>query len=276
MSLNHVFFYDSKQIRVDLQQTKELLRQAVNRAPFTPVKSFAELTVNSSQDGETSSIAIQQGPDPRPQDYDALSSSSADVAPYPQSAITSTISSTLDTVAFSKDVEDGMHRISIMQDDDDDENDTQLMIKSNSKSKATIKKTKSKTNAASKKSLIGAYELEKALIQAQNDVVPLHTILDKLSAKDCSKIFASAIEPDVLYLLLNGLLVITESQPTKENTDKVWQWLDAVRQLPGFRLLYSLMHQEQKNKLTQGMLSLPAWEEGGQERIEQIRTAFSA
>lgn len=224
--------------------------------------------------------AVQQGPDLRPLDYQqtaphSSSSSAANIVFNPESQAVSLVPQNQSTVPLNG-AADGMHRISIMQDDDDENENTTQPISKSIKPKVTIKKTKANSSLTGKKPLIGAYELEKALIQAQSDIASLHTVLDKLSAKDCSKIFASVIEPDVLYLLLNGLLLIADSQPTKENADKAWQWLDAVRQLSGFRLLYSLMPQEQKYKLSQGIASLPPWADGESVKRELVCSAFSS
>jgi hypothetical protein len=142
--------------------------------------------------------------------------------------------------------------------------------------KAATSPKKSPTKA-SRGSVMGAYELEKALVQAQGDTSALRTLLASLSpSKDASRIFQTVMEPEAMVLLLDSLWAVLsatalapEAAPLPGDTDAedpaiigglthdtFWQWCWALQACSSFSLLFSLVPREAKASLQQRLQQL--------------------
>lgn len=271
----------SKQVKVDIQQTKEQLRSAVNRAPliganFLDVESLLVSSDDPQPASETSAIIeVAQGPDPLPNG---------------------------ETMRYEEpEVQDGFQRIHIL-DDEDEENDLDPKVESvterlnapPNRSRVEIEKsynniselegdlspskvsigedrvvprptktvaTKSKakegkkdntnSSSASTNGVVGAYELEKTLLQLQKDDKLLTKFITGLKRKSlCATLSKSQqLEPSVVYLLLKAVSEVYGR--IKANWGKVVDWYESVSQLSSFRLLFQLMVTEERSELQQ-------------------------
>lgn len=131
---------------------------------------------------------------------------------------------------------------------------------SSSLSSSSQRFSSSSSSSSSGGGVLGAYELEKALVQAQGHVPALHRLLASLQpAHDASRIFQSVVEPEAMVLLLESLWHVIVSPPLEGDaltTDHFWQWCYALQALPSFPLLYSLVSREGAQSLQEHLRSL--------------------
>jgi hypothetical protein len=132
---------------------------------------------------------------------------------------------------------------------------------SSSSSLSSSQRFSSSSSFSSGGGVLGAYELEKALVQAQGHVSALHRLLASLQpAHDASRIFQSVVEPEAMVLLLESLWHVIVSPPPEGDapltTDHFWQWCYALQALPSFPLLYSLVSREGAQSLQEHLRSL--------------------
>lgn len=119
---------------------------------------------------------------------------------------------------------------------------------------------------ASRGGAMGAYELEKALVQAQGDTSALRALLASLSpSKDASRIFQTVMEPEAMVLLLDSLWTVLSPEAAEDAAtasglthETFWQWCWALQACSSFSLLFSLVPREAKASL--------------QRRLQQLQT----
>lgn len=130
--------------------------------------------------------------------------------------------------------------------------------KTSAKASGTSKKASSSPKKTASSNSLGAYELEKALVQAQGDIAALHAILVTLQpSKDASRIFQTVVEPEAMVLLLDAVwLVIQSLDPVLLPPDSFWQWCYALQACSSFSLLYSLVSRNDKTTLQERLRSL--------------------
>lgn len=141
---------------------------------------------------------------------------------------------------------------------------------------------------------MGAYELEKALVQAQGDQSALRTLLTSLSpSKDASRIFQTVMEPEAMVLLLDSLwTLLSASSPSPDvalvageddaagggglTFDTFWRWCWALQGCASFALLFSLVPREAKATLQQRLQQAQAhhpWT-GHSKKMQTVLTQF--
>lgn len=233
----------SKQARIDLLQSKEAMRNAISRAPFSLAPKLEDFLSNHGINLIDSLFVapseVTQGPD--------LLLDPIEIKEAINNSLTELQDLNNIEIKVEKDEEDPIdqfHRIAIVS--VEESSNTLETKKKSTKSDGNAKK---KTSSSSKsKSLVseikGAYELEKSLVQYQNDLESLEKLLKSLKASNCKSLFSQAFEPEVLYLLISSLYRVYWEG--KGKFDPVFEWLNALVNMSTFSLLYTLMPSDQK------------------------------
>jgi hypothetical protein len=281
----------SKQVKVDTHHTKEQLRNAVNRAPMVPVPFMdVRLLMDDGVAAEVAEQEVMQGPDMFPgsithyeepsirggfqrisivDDSDVESSDMADstvkveAVPSADSGIDKSIGSPPTQAVAAVAVRDcsssSIKSIST----------TAGMVKSN---KNEIRSSKPVGTGAKATSTVGAYELEKTILQYQRDDVLLGKFVKGLKRKAvCSSLSKSRqLEPAVIFLLLRSVSEVFGR--ISHNWSKVIDWFESVSGIPGFALLFELMTSEEQLDLQQ-RLSLAFEHDAGDDRL-MLKNAF--
>lgn len=247
-------------MKVDIQQTKEQLRSAVNRAPLVEVSCLdidAIFTANNGESSECSKETMEaiQGPDPLPdgssmkyeepeiqdgfQRIQILDDEEEEWEPEPVHAASAPSSSSTKIQKHDGVLEDpSSNSFTIRQ----DANTTpSSAIKAKTKSKDTKKDIVS--------TVTGAYELEKTLLQVQKDDKLLTKFIQGLKRKSlCATLSKSQqLEPSVVFLLLRAVGEVYGR--IKNNWVKIVDWYESISQLSSFRLLFQLMVTEERTEL---------------------------
>lgn len=274
----------NKQVKIDLQLTKEMLRSAVNRAPLVSAPSYDVLlkhtqisdVVLSSPQTDLVVEGVLQGPDPSPFPYINYDdeSNAADTGVDRSSENLETV----DIVEIQGTAEEAnaqitstsqetFHRITVIEDSDSDKeleaNEKKFSLKNGESSVVHIAKKSSKSKSAAttkkqkatEKAVQGAYDLEKRLLQYQSDEVLMRTFITSLNLSQCKHLFHSLSEPNVLYLFFQALHTVYTS-PKDQIALMMLEWYKAVAKESSFSLVYSLIPSEQKEVLFANLSSL--------------------
>lgn len=283
----------NKQARTDLQKTRELLRNAVSRAPYTPVVvTFSSVDDSDGVHSSVSSGSVineVEGPDYEPSKCSNISMAET---------VTNTVTTENDdcmkkSVSFNPtDSVKLFTKISITDDsDNDDESDANTdsitslshthttsanatittaaiaaataTVAANTTSTSAIKSSlKAKTTSPQKSKSTAvptSYEIEKRL-QVTNfqDEKQLAKVLSTLSPNSAAKIFSGLLETDVLYLFLSAVHQYYGTY--KHDNNRIIEWFTAVSNISTFNLMVSLLSEAQAASIKQMLMSSSASE----------------
>lgn len=276
----------NKQVKVDMQLTKELLRSAANRAPLVSTLPYgAYLDRFGGFVDHTLRLSISedelQGPDPAPvgmvvavdtttvcQETDVPAVSSSNTSICETSTHATSLEPSTPTALVQADDNQSFHRITIEDSDEEgevsqglcdlpsfDATAKETAMKKRATKSATSKKpsskvSKSKDKAALSKSIQtirGAYDLEKRLLQCQSNGSQLEQFVCSLDPSRCKQLFSSLAEPDVLYKFLTSAYKVFHARHDHLRT---FTWFrNVAKEVESFALVYSLLPIEQKLEL---------------------------
>ena len=242
--LNYILEIDptNKQARSDLQKTKESLRSAVNKAPFSRIK--VEFMDNGGP---------LQGPivptniitEVKQKDNDQLRTN--DIVPPPPPKLP-TDNLEIEKPFTKRIIEENEDTLSAPQ----SVSNTAVTKKQPKKNSTTLNSNEinntKKKSTPTKVKIPTIYELERSLrsISLKNEK-ELEKFFSNLLPEQASKICTNIMETDALYLFLTA--IHSYYSEMKNDKDKLSEWYDAIGKIPSFTLVKSLFTASQQQYL---------------------------
>ena len=217
----------SKAIKSDLAKARELLRNAVNRAPLVPVKAACDSVPEEDID-----IASLQGPDlPLYNQHESMDNELN--LPNDEKMV--------ETVPPPTPPESTRTHGTRQHDE------VQTEPNGVSPIREQAPKIKKKSSSKNKPVSAGGYDLERSLRIYKGQVGQMENYLDSLKLSEVPKLMSNLMEGDVIAMLLHE---IGELFGVKRNEwAVVVAWFEAVSKGPSFRLLISLITASDKARL---------------------------
>lgn len=291
---------NNKQVRTDLQSSREVLRSSVNRAPM--VRLLSAWAEEGAEEGESG----MQGPDPAPAGTN-LAASSPSPSPPSSSSSTGEVDDLVEVKGAVEAPSSSSKGTKILIEDDDEEevgdaatitkdsgenipspspsltapslptpDKLEMASSSNSNSNSSSKGKKERDiRPPSTKSISGSpaittcYELERQLVNSKGDNKALARVLKGLKMSQARKLLPSLMEPTVLFELMVALG--KHYGEVKGQWAKVKGWFELVRgAVRSFSLVCSLLSQEERGVITAliGRVKQEVSTAGGVEKVD--------
>eukprot|EP00981_Chlorochromonas_danica_P002225 scaffold437_cov168-Ochromonas_danica.AAC.42 len=296
---------NNKQARADLLQVREQLRNAVARAPLVAVRS-AEAILQGRQQKQEEVEGVLQGPDPLPPSsqivkeeeeeekesdflpiaivsedeeeqeeetrWGSLDMREAVTSPPPPAAVTTAPlpveSEEVVVEEEEKEAEEVVIRLSA------NNNDSVMGMKR----KKVVKKKQHEEEEERRGSrsrrraeaISGAYELEKALLQAGDDVAAVERVVRVQAMPGIDRILRGAMEPEALLLLLRALLLLHRRH--RLSASQTSHYLLRISRAPNFSFLRALLPRQQQEEVAEQVEVLLAEQE--EEGSKALREAY--
>jgi tetratricopeptide (TPR) repeat protein len=237
-----------KTIKADLQKARELLRNAVNRAPLIEIATDGSAPAPDS--GSDAADGRLQGPDmpsrgsaaavhvEDTQDT-AIGQHAAAAATNTAAAAATSTQTAVNTDKVAATVKPKTASTSTSKD--------KASATATGARKAVSSKPKAKAKANPTTTTGGGYDLERSLRMFRGQSAQMEAYLDTLALADVPQLMSNLMEGDVVAMLL---LEMSNLHGTKRgNWDVVVAWFDKVSEVSSFNLLVSLITAADKEQL---------------------------